>query len=151
SLPVIATFNLRSQDLATRICGTNGPTPTSRRSQYRPRNCRRARRPGWLRLASGESLKHEHQNQHADTGDDPRYQCTQGSRRADSANAIIETSLRHSLARPVRPARQHLNAVESFARGYVQRLPARSGEGDVGGLATQLDRAEIATLGIEYL
>src|SRR5262245_53147736 len=56
-----------------------------------------------------------------------------------------------SLAGPVRSARQHLDAVESFARSYVQRLPARSGEGDVGGLATQLDRAEIATLGIEYL
>jgi len=63
----------------------------------------------------------------------------------------METLLRRSFAGPVGSARQHLDAVESFARGYVQRLPARSGEGDVGGLATQLDSAEIATLGIEYL
>src|SRR5262245_44363893 len=63
----------------------------------------------------------------------------------------METLRRRSFARPVGTARQHLDTVESFARGYVQRLPVRSGEGDVGGLATQLDRAEIVAPGIKYL
>src|ERR1700745_3750394 len=63
----------------------------------------------------------------------------------------METLLHRSFTGPVGPARQHLDAVESFARGYVQRLAARSCGGDVCGLATQLDGAEIAPLGIEYL